>query len=472
MLTDLGYESEAEYYFASYEITDNIDIYYKSYSAENDDITATYGSRIPIAFHYDEYNREGEILGLNIKDIYGFNRIDILKHKQDLYRLSYGEANSKNEFKLKIDTKKIDVEYPTGDVLLLSGIEQTKDNADTGINSEQIYKAFYLNGEYRYNDFTFNAGARYNKYKVTQHIHPQQNLDTVYERIGNSGVLKEDINDDKFNYSAGLTYSLNDYNNIAFNFSKTYRYPSLYERFVHNSGFTGGGANMKAEEGDNYELSWKHLDDDLSYNIAIFQTDFETYNDIYGHYKIINPEALNACNKDPNCDSLDDHYNEEKIFSVVNKYASFSDVKSQGFEIGVAKEFPKQKIKSSFQVSQTKIDDGVLKFKDSNATLQSGFLHEPLELSATVKKTFNHTLKPWVKLRLRHVSNSPTVNQKGGFDSFTTGNLYFGMKYKNFTFNAGVRNITDEVYNEPYSPLDGVERTFFFNTSIVLEKLL
>jgi len=100
------------------------------------------------------------------------------------------------------------------------------------------------------------------------------------------------------------------------------------------------------------------------------------------------------------------------------------------------------------------------------------FRQEPLEFGFNIKKKFKYNYKPWVKLKLRHVTNSPKVNQVDGFDAFTVGDLYFGAKYQNnISFNGGIKNISNTVYHEAYSPLDGVERSFFFNISIALEKL-
>ncbi len=472
-LKDLGFESNAYGLLAKYAIIDNVDLFYKLYDLDAKDITATYGSRRPMAFRYDKFQRDGEVLGIKAKDLGGFNHIDLLYHKQKLYRRSYGQGRVKNELNLQSNTKKIDLEFPAFEhTLIHTGLERTKDKAKTLTYSEQIYNAMYLNIEYIYNNFTLSTGTRANSYNVQQHIKPGQNLDTIEDLAGVSGVLKDDINDDKLNYSFGLTYSLTDFQNFAFNFSTTYQYPSLYERFAFGGGFIGGGENMKAEEAKNYELSWKFLEDDFSCEVALFQSDFDSYNDTYVHYKVKNETALKECNKDPDCNPFDGLYNEDRIYDTWNKYASFENVKRRGFELDIRKRFQRQNLETSFQIAQTRISDSLLRFQDSNATLESEFLQEPLEMSASIKKEFEHYLKPWVKLKLRHVTNSPTVNQRNGYNTFSKGDLYFGLTYKNIVFNGGVRNLSDAVYHEPYSPIDGVQRSMFMNVSLELDKLL
>lgn len=471
-LKDLSYKSKANNLTLGYKIYDKINFLYKNFDKKSEDITETYGSRTPMAFHYDEYNMDGSVVGIDIKDIYGFNRINILNNKQIIYKMSHGKANTKNETQLTSNTKKVDLEYPLDDLLILSGIEQTKDKARTYTFSRQTYDAIYLSGEYIYEDFTLTAGIRNNKHWIQKDLKSGERVDICQDKVGISGCPPPK-NDEKINYSAGVVYSINDFNNISFNYATTYRYPSLYERFAYNGGFIGGGMDMKPEEADNFDISWKYLNDESGLNIkvTIFKSDFDTYNDTVESISIQDQNALDECNEDVNCNPFDDDVNEEKIFAKKLKYTSIKDVKSSGFEIDIEKEFKKQNIITTFNIAQTTISDKKIIY-DSGYVYKEVALQEPLEYSTSIKKNFKYYYKPWIKLNLRHVTNNPKVKQKDGFEAFTVGNLYFGAKKGKFTLNAGVKNITDKVYNEPYSPLDGVERSFFFSISIELEKLL
>ncbi len=85
----------------------------------------------------------------------------------------------------------------------------------------------------------------------------------------------------------------------------------------------------------------------------------------------------------------------------------------------------------------------------------------PLALKGYYKKHFPQLpSKPWVKLKARYVTDTPHVKQKEGFDDFLAADLYLGGEYKKLSWNAGVRNLLDKLYHEPYSALDGLERSF------------
>lgn len=464
LLTDLGYESDAYQFISSYTFNDHAKLYLKISNYEAEDITFTHGGPDSIVFHYDEYSRESMNIGVKSNDVLGLDNLDVNYDNQTITKVVQPNELVKNITELKSDTFKIDAKKYIDMYELLFGVEFTQDEAKTYTFSDQTYIAAYLNGVYNHENFTFTLGARYNHYEVKQEIEPGRNLDTIYDLVGVSGVLTDPINEGGLSYAAGVNYMLNDNNNLSLNYSKTYRYPSLYERFAFDT-FIGGGGDLEAEKGDNYELSYKYLDDTFTATLTLFYTKFDSYIDVYKHVKIKNLDYLRECNRDPSCDPFDGGDNESEIFSTFLKYSNFDNVTNRGFELFIEKKFEEQDIELGFNMSLNEFTDAELLLEHAIEPLLITFDQDPLEFSAFVKKDFNIAYKPWVKLHVRHVTNEPTVEQEDGFEPFTLVNLYFGVKYKGFVLNAGIRNITDELYHEPYMGLDGVKRTFHMNLS-------
>ncbi len=464
-LHDLGYESDSYGGNFNYQINPNTSIFFKTSDYKGKDITSAYGnSEFSRVFRYDKYNREDWSIGINTDDYLGSDHINIFYNEQEVFRMTKNNIFSTNKVKLNSKTIKLDTEYTLGKILLNSGIEFIRDNAKTATYSKQDYTALFLSGDYVLNNWTFSAGLRYNNYKVTQNLLPGRNIDVAYDLVGVSGLLKEPLKDDSFNYSTGILYSFNEANNVAFNYSKSYRYPSLYERFAF-SPFIGGGKDMKPEEANNFELSYKYLEKDLDFNIALFYSDFSTYNSIYERRNLKNQAFFESCRDDPNCDPYDDK-NEGKIFDIYSIFGSFDDVNSYGFEFDINKRIPDYNTELNFSVGMTKISDAKKKF--GNEVLNKKFNQEPLEFNFSATKKFDYYLKPKLKLKVRHVTNSSNVDD---FKAFTTSDLYFSGRYKYVSINMGIKNITDEVYHEPYMLLDGTKRSFFINFGINFETL-
>lgn len=471
-ITDLGYETKSWDALLNYQFHDSASVFFKHYGSESDDITQAYGSTEPQVFHYKDYDFKGNTGGINAKDVLGLSKIDFIYSDSKQYRSSFGASNSLDEVMLDSQTFKLMVEANLDVFFLQSGLEYTHDDAETLTLSNQDYIAGYVSGEYIGEVFSVNAGLRYNKYHVEQELKPGQNPDTARDLVGVSGILDEPLDDDAFNYSAGILYSLNENNNLAFNYARTYRYPSLYERFAFGGGFMGGGEDMKPEEADNFELSYKHLSDEMSIVATLFYSDFDTYNRFRTH-NTLKPEfdgdlqAFLDCEENVDCDPFDS----------VFKYESFDDVENLGFEFDLTKEIPDYGLTMNFLTSLSHLTDAKYQTANMPKPLIVKFSQDPLEFGFNIKKDFSYEYKPWLTLKLRYVTDLPEVEQQDkygnkDYNAFGVADLYFGAKSDMFSFNAGVRNLTDAVYHEPYAPLDGVERTFFFNLGITLEALL
>ncbi|MCH9814526.1 MAG: TonB-dependent receptor [Epsilonproteobacteria bacterium] len=470
-ITNLGFESKAYQFFSSYELEDIATFYLKVSDYNAEDISFTHGGQDAMVFQYDEYERENAAFGIKSDPLLGLDYLDFNYNHQLISKMKQVSVYAQNRVEVKSDTFKVDAQKSLGMYELLFGAEYTMDKAKTYTHSEQKYVAAYLNGTYHHDNFTLTAGLRQNYYKAQQNIQPGRNLDTVYELAGSSGVLKEPITESGLSYAVGLTYLLNENNNISANYSKTYRNPSLYERFAFDT-FIGGGSAMEPEKADNFEFSYKYLDDTLSVTATLFYTDFETYNDVYSYKQVKNKTLLDECNKDVECDPYDGGENEREIFFTLLKYTSFDNVKNRGFEFSIEKEFVDQHIVSGLNIALNDFTDAEVWLENASEPLVETFDQDPLEFSAFVKKRLEYKYQPWIQLNVKHTTNRPEVKQKDGFDPFTVVNLYFGGEYKNFVLNGGVRNLTDEVYHEPYMGLDGVKRTFFMNVTYTFDHLL
>ena len=463
-IKNLGYDSNSYQFFSSYQLHDKATVFIKKSDYQADDLSFTHGGQNAMVFHYDEYARESESIGIEAKNLVFLDRIDASYSHQIIRRMNQVNIFSQNVVRVETDTFKIDAKKYFDAHEVLFGMESSKDKAKTYIYSDQEYIASYLNGIYNHDKFTLSSGARFNYYKVQQHIQEGRNLDVIYDLIGISGILKDSIDDIGWSYAAGATYLINDNNNLSLNYSKTYRYPSLYERFAYDT-FLGGGADMEAEKGNNFEFSYKYLDDTLSLTATIFHTDFDTYNNFYKFVQIKNQNYLNECNSDPECDPFDGGDNEREIFTTFLKHASFKNVKNSGFEFTLVKLYKEQNLETNFNIALNKFTDQKVLLAGAKEPLIVSFKQDPLEFSAYIKKDFKNAYAPWVKFKIRHVTNKPKVKQIEGFSSFTTADLYFGGKYNNYTLNAGIRNLSDEVYHEPYMGLDGLKRTFYMTVS-------
>lgn len=468
-LKNLGYQSKDYGGMLSYSINPQTNLFFKGNNFKAENITFAYGSTTPRVFHYDEYTKKNWLIGLNTKEYLKSNYINLLHSNQKIYRMTKTSLDTRGEVQLDSKTSKIEAQHTIEDVLLTSGLEYTKDKAKTLTYSKQNYLALFLNGEYILNKWSFITGLRYNNYKVTQDLLPGKNPDIAYDLVGVSGVIKEPLKDDALNYSAGILYSFNEYNNLGFNYSRSYRYPSLYERFAFDT-FIGGGANMKPEEANNFEISFKHLEDNFDYRLSLFYSDFDIYNSLYKRTTIKNKAALEECNKDPKCDPFDSDINERRIFESNFIYDSFDDIKSYGFEFDINKRLQNYHTEFGFTVGMTKKSDAIKQFSGKKYNFQ--LVQEPIEFSTYIKKSFLYKYNPWIKLKIRHVTNSVDVDQEGGFSPFTVADIYFGAKHKTISINAGIKNISDKIYHEPYMPLDGTKRSFFINLGINFETLL
>ncbi|NRA84636.1 MAG: TonB-dependent receptor, partial [Gammaproteobacteria bacterium] len=234
----------------------------------------------------------------------------------------------------------------------------------------------------------------------------------------------------------------------------------LYERVAYDS-FWGCHNDCEAEQAENSEISWKYFDQKLFVSASIFYSDFSSYLTTK-EIRNIKPRAQAAlveCIRFGLCDPLQGEYNdrEGEFFRSGIKYFSVNNVINKGAEL-TSHWFVDDDLSLQFNASYNQLTS------DSDWVSADS---RPLELNASVRQQLSDwRFKPWAKLKVRYVSNKPSVIQQEGFSPFTVVNLYFGAKFNKITLNAGVRNILNKVYHEPYGALDGIKRSAFINLNV------
>ncbi|MBN4054589.1 TonB-dependent receptor, partial [Nitrospira defluvii] len=351
------------------------------------------------------------------------------------------------------------------------GGEAVFDEADTQVFSDQNYRASYVSAEYWQNKFTYLAGIRLNQWDIKAKLKPGRDAEIAGDLVGVSGssVPKKET---ATTYATGIVYALNENNNISLNYSKTNRVPSLMERFSFGN-FTGGGLSLHSEEADNFDAAWKYYDGLFSASLSVFYSDFENYISVKQRRKITNAAAFETCIRQGKCDPANGEFDdrEDEFFSDDFPYFNVKQVVNRGFEVSLKR------------VSEADYETG-LSFSFSDFDVRAG--HDPSDVNLVLSDSnpleFNYYYKrylsdgsaaPWVKINARYVTNTPSVSQEDGFSPFFVTDLFAGFKtpvrhFSEMTFNAGIRNLSDMVYHEPFSPLDGLKRSFFFNIGFEL----
>lgn len=441
----------------------NFEGVYKNSNSQTKDATMAVGVEKPMAVHFDSFDKTSQKAKLSyFGEFFDLALLDLGTQEQKretmgslgLSRVELSGDSLRLELQKKILIDKINI-----------GVEIAKDKAQTLTFSEQDYYAFWLDNALFFDRFIFNIGARLNIHEVRQNIIPGSNKDVAYEMVGVSGVLRKPINDEAINYAFGGVFMASDHFNIGLNYSKTYRYPSLYERFAFGGGFIGGGKELVAEEGDNLELTFKYADDSFEQNLAFFYSDFDVFNSMRMHSKIKNKGLFESCIDDSSCDPFSDDM-QSQIFEYFFIYTSFEDVQRYGFEYELKKAFRKAGINLDLSIAQTKITPATLQLSKS-VTMKNKFKNEPLEIKANFKKTFKMPLDPWFSINARYVSENIDIDHDE-FKPFMVFDFYTGVRTKYVRINAGVKNVLDEVYQEAYSPLDGIKRSAFVSAIVDL----
>lgn len=460
-ITDLGYTSESSGLQLKYQINSqqNLTAQHTDYTAE--DISFTHGAATSRVFHYDEFSRKANQVGYHFEHE-GSSNASVSLYNQELIKdISQGVAINRT----LLDSLGLSLKgslYFDRSILRL-GAEYVLDEAETNTFSEQNYYAAYASYEVSHGErLTYTAGLRANRWEVEQKLKPGQNADVADDLVGVSGKI-DPQDEDAFTYAAGIIYSATDNNNLSFNYSHTHRYPTLMERFAFDV-FIGGGLALEAETADNIEIGWKYNNGVWYAAASLFYSRYKNFISTREVRKLIDETELLDCIAQGDCDPLTGDYDdrESDFFDINVFYINAGEVNNRGVEFSL-KKIVDNDMEAGFSLGLNDFDSDDLNFITDS---------RPLEFKGYYKKYFSTlATSPWIKLKLRYVTDEPKVEQNEGFDPFLVTDLYVGGEYRNLSFSIGVRNLFDEVYHEPYTALDGLERSLLVTISYGYNKL-
>lgn len=465
-IENLGYKDESWQARLQYQLNNHHRLFYSYNNYQAEDIAFTHGADTSQVFFYDNFDRESHLAGYELNDIGFIDQLMLSYSQQSIIRGTF-QGLGITETVLDSHSLQLNALSHVNDATDLTlGFEYTKDLAETQTLAEQDYIAAYANIDYILQDWSFSAGLRSNFWKAGQNTRNHHNTNAIDNLVGISGQV-DDIKNHGLTYALGTIYSVSPSQNLAFNYSHTHRFPSLYERFAFDN-FVGGGTGLKLEKGHNLEWSWKYISDPWFAKVSLFYSLFDDYLGTVARRKLTNPQGLQQCIDRGFCNPLLGEYDdrENDFFSSAVYFENLGKVSNKGFEVSTGIIDDEYDYEFGFNLGLNDIEaENVFAEIDSN----------PLELNAYFKKTLPFLpLAPWFKLKARYVTDWPKVKQEEGFKPFFVADAFLGVRYEyaekvNFVFNFGVRNLTNTIYHEAYSALDGVKRTVFGNVSLQLQ---
>lgn len=143
---------------------------------------------------------------------------------------------------------------------------------------------FYAQDEYKLsNKFNLTFSGRYdfiwlNNSEILNPLYEINNGVVNYNPIGQKILWQSQSAENKsYTFNIGLLYSLNDISNITFNIAKSFRSPSLEERYQYidlGSLIRVGDPNLKPEQGYCFDLGYRFFNDNLNFSSSIFLNSF------------------------------------------------------------------------------------------------------------------------------------------------------------------------------------------------------
>ncbi len=481
-LTDLGFQDESLTLDLNYLINENHSLSFKHSSFEVEDSTSIIPAFRPTLFHLHFLSRESDQVRYQIKSLGRLQDIHLAIADQTLVR----EETENEAFFLDSQSANARGSFSIQNTKLTLGGEVVFDEATTQVLADQDSWAGYISAEHIQGKLTYTAGIRANRWELESEENPNNNSEDLSPLVG-STLDSESKEEAAFTYAGGLVYALSDNNKLSFNYSKTHRFPSLFERFADDDTFSGCRLDCKSEKSDNFEAAWKFYDGLFSASISIFYSDFENLlrTGIRDRGKnpanLIGRDALLKCLLNREREHPEES-NAERLtqcqrainaprFRDIHKFRNFKRVVNQGFEVSLRR-VREEDYEAGFSFGLSDFD---IRSDFTGEFIEKTIPFNPLEFNAYYTRYFSvWKTKPWLKLQGRYVTNTPHVNQvPDGFSAFFVADLFGGFKYalhkhSDLMLNAGIRNLTDKIYHEPFSPLDGLKRTFFFNVSLEL----
>lgn len=445
---DLGYDSQAITARGSALLGDDgrLDLDWDRWMGKN--MTMIHGNTIDNTagiIQYKRMDRDRTSMSLSKERFGALENLEFKMAKQSLYQLGTSETN--------LDSTSFNGRFniPIQNLDLTLGGEAILDDAQTLIYSEQDYYAAFASFEYNLSKWIFSGGVRANQWRTRQKLHSGTNQAVADQLLGISGATPEkDVSHPT--WALGLVYEVTPNQNLSLNINTTYRNPDLYERYAFGNGFIGGGLNMKPESGQHAELAWKYLDRHLSMSAAVFYSEYQNFITTKTVRRITDYNGLQQCIQIGKCRPEEGEYNnrETDFFSQYVKYYNSENVTNWGAELS-----------SRYDKNQhtVKLGAGFNEIRSKDIYVYANA--QPIRLDATYKYHFKASWKPWTEIAAEYVFDYPQVRQVGGFTPYFVADLRAGFKAHGVTVNAGVRNLTNNVYRPPYNGINALARSYF-----------
>ncbi len=447
-IKNLGYDSEAITARGSALLGDDgrLDIDWDRWMGKN--MTMIHGDTVDSSagiIQYKRMDRDRTSASLTKEKLGILEDLEFKAAKQSLYQLGSSAT--------KLDSTSFTGSFniPIQRLDLTFGAEAILDEAETLVYSEQDYYAAYASFEYNLSKWIFSGGLRANQWTTRQKLLNGTNKAVAEQLLGISGITPEKTVSNP-TWALGAVYQLTPSQNVSLNINTTYRNPDLYERYAFGSGFIGGGLDMKPESGQHAELAWKYLDNHLSSSLAVFYSEYENFINTKTIRQITDYQGLQECIQIGKCDPENGEYNgrENDFFSQYVKYYNSDHVTNWGAEFNAR--YDKNQYTATMGVG----------FNEIRSEDIYVYAHaQPIRIDASYKYRFQVPWNPWVKVKGEYVFDFPEVRQTGGFTPYFTGDLLAGFQAYGFTMNAGIRNITNNVYRPPYNGINALARSYF-----------
>ncbi|UOO76815.1 TonB-dependent receptor [Neisseria sp. Dent CA1/247] len=136
--------------------------------------------------------------------------------------------------------------------------------------------------QYRYKDFTFEAAARWEKQRIPVHY---DHAVLAAPPFAGPGKAVPDLSPRKekaFSYSGTALWNFSLSDRLAFTASHNERLPSPMELYYHGrhlatNSFEFGNKELKKENSNNVELSWRHASDKWDVKLSTYRNRFRNF---------------------------------------------------------------------------------------------------------------------------------------------------------------------------------------------------
>ena len=461
-IDDLSYKDEALDIRGGYHFQDGTRIQALKNDYEAEDIHFTHKGVDPTIIVYDIYEKSSKRVTLDRPSLGEVTAPLISAEESSILR----EANSSSGVsRVKLDTQAF---LMRGQVhLALSsldfGLEYRKDEAETAVYSEQDYWSSHLSWSFPTGDWDISIGLRGNHWKSKHGLKPGMDPAIATQLVGLAGLVSEQPSSFEPTYALGISRHLDVGEMLSFNASRTYREPTLYERYAFDT--FRGDPNLKPEESYNFEFNYRKSSEVNYVSFSTYYNRFESFigakNVLSINFPLLNQFNEAVANGTLTQEEVDDRINEWSDFHL--QMSSFDNVENVGFEAEWERYLTsRQKVGINTSMNRFYSNTPFLESQDNPLEFQLSYRQELPQWHENL----------WYEIKGRYVTDLPNVKQKDGFKSFIVGDLMIGTHRDRWSLNAGIRNLTDTVYHEAYMALDGLRRSFYVNFNLKLDKPL